>query len=103
MRIATLAIVLYLGLDFSNPFIAGAFTFNADDSTEAAANMWTLDDLVTFAPPALHGMVMSQAEDAALHAAPEGSTAVAAHRPSEAWRPASHPRPLDRPSSPADH
>lgn len=33
-RRLALLIVLYIGLDFGSPFIAGAFMFNADESME---------------------------------------------------------------------
>lgn len=97
-----LVTVLYLSLDFSNPFIGGAFTFNASDSIEAAANTSALDHLVVL-PPTPHGVTMSQADAATPQALPDVSVAVAAHRPSVARRPVSHPRPPARPPSSDDH
>jgi len=59
-RSVALVFTLYLVLDFSSPFIAGAFTFNADESIEAATDP---SPRLIVPPPRCMGLMMPLAAD----------------------------------------
>jgi hypothetical protein len=103
MRLATLVIVLYLTLDFSSPFVAGAFMFNADDSIEAATETFAGIRLVV-SPSPPHGMITAPVEGVTQHVPAAVAMAVSERRHAAVARQRiQRPRSPDSPPAPDDH
>jgi len=102
-RIIAVVTVVYLGLDFSSPFIAGAFRFDADESVEVTTDAPASLRLIAPAPTP-HGPTTSARIVTAQLASRKttGAVAITARRRHEAARsPITPAHPPDRPTD--DH